>query len=373
MNSFTELTEKAQAEIADAFYTSAQSNAATSNGLLVAYEPNFDRFPYQSLSFRRDRRFVEGHPLGQKKTFEVAEFVDKRCKGLESAIISADIESGAVESIHNILDSGQDVVVGMDHLEIVDLAFLAAGASAVLRSRGANHKSGMILSKAASDYMGVDLKLFESELMPFKVISDYVEGLGIEVLEDGTVPVRNFLKLAVDYQFLVIPNTGSFAELRGLQEEAVTIHNSEVKKDIKGKMTRRSVKRNPPLALYIAKPGTKNKPLDLNAYWTNMQIPGYHETIPEHLRTDVESVGVVGKISEGVIDYSKLGLTFPATVRLRNGEQPLVKFDSRPINIKDTDRLRLFAERLIQLTDSIDGTTSLYDIKGNLPILTENI
>ena len=78
------ITEKAQADIAEAFHASAVVNAEASGGLLRAYEPDFERFPYQSLSLRKDRRTVAGDPLPPKKAFEVAELIDPRCRGLEA-------------------------------------------------------------------------------------------------------------------------------------------------------------------------------------------------------------------------------------------------------------------------------------------------
>ncbi len=372
MNSLAEITEKAQADIAEAFYVNAQANADASNGLLIAYAPDFERFPYQSLSVRKDRRLVVGNPLGVEDTFSVASVVDKRCKGLEDAIIKADLETEAIEALQNTLDSGTNAIIGSDHLEIVDIAYMACGISAELRKREAAHRSGLVLSKAASDYMGVDIKSLVTKKMPLDFIKEYLSSLGIEVLPDNTVPVRNFLKLAVDLQYLVIPNTDSFANLRGIQQDAVELHNKEVKRDIISATAKRQLASKPPLMLFVAFPGTKTRKLDTARYWQNMQVPGYHATIPEHLPTDVDDINVIGRFADGVVDYAKNCLTFPTTMRLSPEDSPRIGMDNRPINIKSTNRLHLFAHRLIQLVDRVDSSTSVYDKNSNerkLPVV----
>ncbi len=364
MDSLSEITEKAQAEIAEAFYANAQSNANASNGLLIAYEPDFKRFPYQSISIQHDRRLIKGNPLDPDSAFAVAEVVDKRCKGLEDAIEQADSENGALTMAEQVVDAGSNVLFGTDHLEIVDIAYFACGVSAFLRKRQAAHRSGLILSKAASDYMGVDVKNLASESLPYEVIKDYLEALNLTILEDGTVPVRDFLKLAVDMQFLVIPNTESFSGLRGMQAEAVQLHNWEVKSDISAHMSKRRLKSRDPLVLYVAMPGTKTKKLDTQKYWQNMQIPDYHRTIPEHLPTNIDDINVIGKFADKITDFTAGALTFASTLRLRTDHQPLVKVNAHPIHIDTVDRVNSFASRLIELVDSIDGTTSVYDMNN---------
>ncbi len=357
------ITEKAQEEISEAFYSSAQENAEASNGLLVAYRPDFIRFPYQSLSVRKDRREVVGSPLDSKRTFEVAQLVDKRCEGLEQAFIDSDESSGALSLISNVLVTGGSSILGTDHQEISDIAFFAAGNSAVLRDRGANHNSALMLSKAASDYMGVNLESFD---WPLETVIGYLGSLGLQVLDDNTIPVRDFLRLAVDKQHLVIPNTGSFANLRGLQEDAVEAHNDKVKKDIFNSMSRKGLANRLPTVLYIALPGTKNKKLDVGEYWKNYQIPGYHETIPENLPTNVDDVDVIGKISSGVCDYASESLTFAATLRIGKERKPLVAIDPRAEVLNENNKILLIARKLISMVDEIDGTTTVYDVRGNL-------
>lgn len=362
MESLTELTERVQADIAEAFYENAQINAKASNGLLVAYEPDFRRFPYQSLSIQHDRRMVKGHPISPEDAFDVAEVVDKRCRGLERSFKEADDENGVITTAEQLVDAGSNVIFGTDHLEIVDIAYFACGMSATLRKKGAQHRSGLILSKAASDYMGVDIKNLATEKLPFEFIKSYLGTLGLEVLEDGTIPVRNFLKLAVDLQFLTIPNTESFSGLRDMQQDAIRLHNAEVKSDITSQMSKRRLKARPPLALYVAMPGTKTKKLDTAQYWQNMQIPSYHRTIPEHLPTNVDDIDVIGKFADKVTDFTSGALAFASTMRLRNNERPTVKVDTSPIHIDTVERLNTFAGKLIRLVDSVDGTTSVYDM-----------
>jgi hypothetical protein len=365
MSALEKITARAQSEVAEAFYESARTNAEASGGLLKAYAPDFERFPYQSLSFRKDRRIVDGEPLSPKKAFEVAQLVDPRCKGLELAFEDCQARSGALSSMANVIMSGQNIVPSTDHLDLVDIAFFAVGASASLHNKGAAHRSGLVLSKAASDYLGVDLESFD---WPLDTVKEYLTELGLECLEDNTVPVRDFLKLAVDLQFLVIPNTGSFSSLRGLQEDAVEAHNALVKRDINNSMSRRGMSQNDPMALYVALPGTKTKQLDLPAYRRNEVVPGFHETFPEHIPAETMRANVIGRISTGVCEYASDGLAYASIIRLENNKAPYVAIDPEFEVLRDDVSVLSAVRKLMKLIDARDNTTTLYDIKGNLPI-----
>lgn len=371
MSLLANVTEKSQRNFAEAFEASAIENAKKSNDLLVPYKPDIHRFPYQSISIQPNRRRVHGTPLPPEDAFKTISFLDPRCSELHLAL--KDETNEALTAISENLSLGNNIAIGTDHLLIQDVAYLGVGISSEITSLGQQHKSGLVLSKAASDYMGVNLEKFISESLSFDVISRFITGLGLKIEEvDGlqTVPVRDFLSIGFHLQYLVIPNSGSFANLRETEKEVISLHNGMVKKDINKDAGERGIRRNQiPLVLYYVASGTKIKYLDVNEYWEGYKIPGNYHTIPEHLDTKFDEVAILGKIPEGVTDYTSEMLTFAATMRVHDDRtRPDVRIDEVPTRVHDPNSIKAYAKRLVELVAKIDDTPTYYDVKGNLPL-----
>lgn len=328
-------------------YESASVLADSSDGLFCAYEPDSERFDYHNISRSISSHKIEGAPIADiDQSDSVATVVDSRYAGLPLAIEECDESTGVIEQIANVLRSGQNVSLGLEHGELIDVAMAEVGVSNALRRRRVAHKSGLIVSKAI-DFMGIDVNSFG---LPHDITKTFLAGLGIEMEDDNTVPVRKFLALATDRTYLTIPSTQTFSAIRRSQEHLIKSFNEKscglIEKDM-----RRASQSDEPMLLCVAVPGTTVKLLD------NDQTDGSDETIE-----------VIGKISSGVTRFMNKSLTYATAIRL-DESPPIVCIHKDFLCLRTADDVSNLANKLIQIVSGLEPDKMfIYDEYGDLPV-----
>lgn len=363
---FENLTEHAQRQIMGAMYESAATHAELSGGFFVAYEPDLRRFGYQSLSANPHHFRLEGSPLDPAMSDAVASTVDKRYTGIPDVVRRLDTETGVITQIGQVLASGQNVVLGSEHGELVDVPFGLVGVSNRLREREVAHRSGMIVSKAI-DFLGINAEALPA---PIDVIESYLGGIGITIEEDGTIPARSFLRIAADVTYFTVPATQSFKGIRGLQKTGIRKFNEHVSERIAEDMNESHLGGEKPLLLMIAMPGTVNKVLDKQAYTDGQDLGGNYVTIPGVIDArDSRQIEIVGVISPGVTRFLGRALTYATVVRLQETD-PKVAIDKDFVCVSSPDSVLTIASKLVSLAGVVEPEKLFaYDAKGNLPLL----
>ncbi len=360
------LTTHAQTEITEALYNSAAVLSENSAGVFHAYEPDFKRFGYQSLSANPHHFRLKGAPLDVDTANNLATVVDNRYKELPNAIARYDETTGRVARVGSILESGQNVILGGEHGELVDVPLGLLGISNYLRRQNVAHRSAMIVSKAI-DYLGVNLDAFNA---PQELIEVYLTGLGIPIEPDNTVTVRNFLRVAADRIYFTVPSTQTFADIRKVQQTGIKQFNSLVLHNVKSDMSRRGIRHSPPMLLDVALPGTVTKNLNLSVYAQGAGLEGNYVTIPPEFSYEPDDmVEVIGHINSGITDITKEALLYVMSLRL-HATRPQVSISDEFFYVEDKDDVNKVAASLLALVQGLDPDTKIiYDRKGNLPLI----
>lgn len=363
---FENLTEHAQRQIMGALYESAATHAELSGGFFVAYEPDLKRFGYQSLSANPNHYRLNGEPLDPGMSDAVAATVDKRYAGVPGAVRELDSRTGVVTQIGHVLASGQNVVLGSEHGELVDVPFGLVGVSNRLREQGVAHRSGMIVSKAI-DFLGINAEALPA---PIDVIESYLGSIGIAIEDDGTIPARSFLRIAAEVTYFTVPSTQSFKNIRKLQQTGIRKFNEHVSEQIAEDMDESRKSDQDPLLFMIALPGTVNKLLDKEGYTAGQDLGGNYQTVPSVIDVrDDRRIEVVGSISPGVARFLGRALTYATVVRL-DELNPKVAIDKDFVCVSSAESVLTIASKLVNLAGIIEPEKLFaYDTKGNLPLL----
>lgn len=363
---FEKFTEDAQKEIMGSMYESAKVLADNSNGLFCAYEPNLDKYKHQSLLPIPSHYSVEGRPIPSVDDSDtLATMIDSRYAGLPSSIEAHDEATGAVQLIGEDLIYGQNVALGLEHGELIDVALAEVGMSNILRRRNIAHRSGLIVSKAI-DYMGVNIDYFGVSPDDLKKYFDSIDAQ-IDIEDDGTVQVRNFLKVAADITYMTIPSTKTFEDIRAAQKDNIRLINnrviSKINKDMKVTGNKRhpwNKKINDPLLLGVALPGTTVKLLDFGG------LDEDHEF--QFLKLSGKQTEVVGHISPRITDFMKGAITYATAIRL-DDSPPKVHIDKDYLYLKNEEQVEELAAKLVKISKLLNPDVEyLYDKDGNLPV-----
>lgn len=349
------ITERAQDQIMGSMYESATVLADNSDGLFCAYEPDLERFPYLSLSVSPSHYRIDGKPIADVDTSDlVASQVDSRYEKLPEVLDVYDQDTKALTQIGNALRSGQNVALGLEHGELIDVAMAEVGVSNYLRRQNIAHKSALIVSKAI-DFMGVNI---DSLNIAPDISRAFLTGLGVRVEDDNTVPVRDFLAIAADVTYLTIPSTKTFANIRGLQHQAVKMFNERSTRSIDEDM---SSSGDSPTLLGVAVPGTTVKLLDFGALDDDNQY--------EYLDFSNKQTEVVGYISPGIIKFMKRALTYATAIRL-DETPPKVCIDKDFLCLQEAKDVEKLASSLVEISKLLDPNKEyVYDQRGDLPTI----
>lgn len=351
------LTSKAQGQIMDALYESASTLAHHSNELFVAYEPDLHRFGYQSMSVFPLHYRVGGNPIEVPDDLDgIATTVDPRYQELPKVIEKHDEDTGTVTQMGHVLRSGQNLALGMEHAELIDIALAEVGFSNHFRRHGIPNRSILVASKAI-DFMGVNVEALKVDT---GIVKLFLDGVGIEIEPDGTVPVRKFLSIAIDATYLTIPSTQTFAGIRGVQGRAIGEFNKRVVKSLRKDMDRSNEGDHTPALLGVAVPGTTVK------YLSNTSLS---QPQAEYLGVEPdEDVQVIGNISPAITKFMGEALTYAVAVRLDQAP-PELAVSPNFVALRNRDDVENLASGLVDLAAELEpGKRFIYDRNGDLPV-----
>lgn len=361
----------------------ALEHAKRSNGFFVVYDvdPNSPDFEFQQLhtaTTRGDYRAVSTRtPIHHSLVHGVASQVDKRYSSLPVnamhdqnlqitlrnmatlMCLKPDEEGGKQEFPH-----GLNIIVGTGHEELTDIAFGLAYISTRLHELNAPHRTGIVISKAL-DFIGIDTGILGFDE---KTVDEFAMGLGLTVREDRSIHIRDFLGLIVDRSYMTIPDTPTFADLRGIYEAVVRGHTIGVLKQIWKDQELTKKTEIDPLLLAVATSGSVSKQL-LNAEYLAKKESVNYSTIPPMPEINpTDYVEVAGRIAPGVIKMMKRGITFATGIKLETGGRSTIAINPEFIHVMDRDHLDIYARLLMEVLGKLADHTIILDNIGNLPV-----
>jgi hypothetical protein len=276
---------------------------------------------------------LKGHtPVPAAAVDTLAEHIEPRYPEIASAI---DANQPALSLIGNQLDARQNVILGTDHGEIIDIAVLLARVRNNLQSEGQHFETGIIVNKMAS-YLGVKLG-------------------------DAVVPALQILQMGFNEIYLNLPNTRSGNKRLSIPHAVISKYNRVLVEHGIQKRLEQSRKVGRAMLLGVALSGTVNKWLDTAAYDEN-----HRADIPESQR---DRTHIIGKVSEGIIKLASNALVVPASTHLVPGEIQ-VKIADRLFALDDArDIVRLMNTVATMHNDMDQQHHYVYDRDGTLPVL----
>ncbi len=172
-----------------------------------------------------------------------------------------------------------------------------------------------------------------------------VDFLGLNTGGETATPLRELLALGFHKSYLTLPRTSSTDGK--LEVKVVKAYNSFVRNEIRGDFDRRARSNRVPLFLGVALPGTVNKPS----------------------ADDPETI-VVGRVSDGVLDFARQAMTVATGIRMRHEGSSLF-IDGIPTSLQKREEINAFMGRLINGITELDGLSYAYDEDGTMPVLDQ--
>jgi hypothetical protein len=378
----TTITEIAQERIMASLYRSAQDIAAESDGFFVAIKPDLNRFGYQSISASREHYVIEGSRLPVDDLDGLAGLIDGRFPAIAAAISRTDDESAILTGPRRTLDGGRSVFLAGPHSEFIDIARDTVAVSNQFRRQKVAHRTGLIASKAAIDYLGVNLESFN---FPPEVVKLYMESIGVPIEPDNTATVHNFIKVAFNRTYLTIPATQSQEDLRRRERTAVQWHNhlvtnaihsdiEEFEEDFDKKSAdKKDTEDWGAMLLAAAFTGSMIKNLDRVAYEGGKDIKGFYEVFPPELPDGNEPIEVLPHISSRTSDVTRGSAVYAFAV-LPDVDNPKVAIDRDVHYVRKPEHVQDLAISLMGLLRQLDPSIRMvYDSKGNAPLFRKGI
>lgn len=312
----------------------ATEHADDSDDKLVALD--YDPATYSNINIMKHT--IKGTPLDHIQANEIAASIDARYVSLYQAMS----ECPGVDVVEDVLLSGQNVILALDHGELIDAALVPLALGNVLKSRKPPEKD-------KDPYFRTGL-----------IVSRMIEFVGVPLM-GGIMPAADLFKLGFERTYQTVPNTIS---TKGkFNTKALKTYNGMVVSEIEGAIRHRPFTNRRPMLLAMAAPGTINKPLDVEAY-TGTDIP------PELQ----DSTMVVGQINYRVADFAKNALTFASIAQLSENTSD-VCIDSIPLLAGSPEGIEKLAGRLISLLSNREGdkVNYVYDTDGTLPVVRKKV
>jgi len=326
-----EILDRHAGQIHKELYLWAAEHAG-SHPKLVLLDIDPVRYPHQQIGIHT----IQSEPLEPQYIDPVAQKIDSRYD-----LIPVDNEENkpAMELMGEILDSHQNVVLGTDHMELVDIALVAAKVTSKLRRAGYTFDSSIIVNKMVA-YLGIDL-------------------------DDSIVPATDVLGLAFDETYLSIPNTASAKSRMSLPKIVISSYNDLVIRHGIEQRLKKSGRLGKAVLLAAAFPVTVNKPLDARTY-EELEKPSV--TIPWQ---DRPNTLVIGRANTGMLRFTAHALTVVACTQLNGGAEDIkVRFSNVPKSIRTKEKLDKAMGQITDMQNLSDPEHHyVYDENGDLPVV----
>jgi len=327
-----EILERHAAQIHEELHLWAAEHAR-SHPRLVLLDIDPERYRHQQINIHT----IQSEPLEPQYIDPVAQKIDSRYD-----LIPVDNEENepAMLLMGEILDSNQNVVLGTDHMELVDIALLAAKVTSKLRQAGYVFDSAIIVNKMVA-YLGINL-------------------------DDSIVPATDVLGLAFDETYLSIPNTASAKNRMSLPKKVITSYNDLVIRHGIEQRLKKSNRIAKAVLLAAAFPGTVNKPLDVRAYEELMK-----ELSVKIPREDRPDTLVIGRANTGMLRFTAHALTVVACTQLNGSAEDIkVHFSNIPKSIRTKVKLDNAMDQITDMQNLSDPEHHyVYDVNGDLPVV----
>ncbi len=311
-------------------YAWAKEHADLQPELFEILEINTDKYPHQDVLTHT----ITGTPLDPSLVDEIAAGIDNRYPEMYEAVASND---AALKRMGETLDVSLNTILGTDHIELTDIAFLTVAATSALKRQ--EH-------------------IFDTSI----IVNGMIKFLGVKT-KDGVVPATELLSLAFNEVYLNIPTTVSGKQKMNIPRRVVTAYNNLLLDHGIERRLKHSHRLGRAVLMGAALPGTLYKQLDLSTYApedTN------EEPIPEELRSKTK---VMGRANRGMIRFMKHSLTTLATTHLEAGNITVTMSDI-PLGITTDDKLDEAMSTLSAMQDQLDPAHHhVYDKHGNLPVI----
>ncbi len=325
-----EILEKYSHELQTDLHAWAKEHVSQNPQLFTLLSIDPDEYPDQRISehtIRGDDR------LPPEVINSIATDVDKRYEGISRAV---DSNEKSLELLGETLESGQNVIFGTDHGELIDIALLLVKIKSALLQKGYDFETSMIVNKMVT-FLGVKYN-------------------------DEIVPATNLLRLGIEELYLNIPNTHSSKLKMNVPKKVQREFNERMMLHGVTSRLKSSRKIGKSMLLGVALSGTVNKPLDHEKYMESPNYPEIGENMPENSR-------VIGRANIGLLKIMGLGLTLPASAMLE-GDEMKVNISDRPLYVNTKEKLDLVMQRIAKLQQENDPLHQyIYDINGDLPVL----
>lgn len=363
----------AHLEVLEALHENAEKHAKISNGFFVIDE--FDPYnlePYIHLRTHGDssnRRAVYER-LPPDNLANTMPLVDSRYANLRSTPPQQRDSELALDSMATFMGKlGKNVALLMKHGETRDIEFNLAHVSVGLSQKGVPHRTATILSKGI-DMLRIDTSSFGYDEDTTKM---FLRGVGVTSREDGTVAVRDFVGLASDIIYFVLPNSKSFTGVRKKHPRIFSRFNSSTlglkAKDLDLTGTKIQDQTIPPMLVGFSGTGQTELDLDVQAYLQAQHL-GIFETIPEILNLeDFERARVIGMLGKGLLHHTGGSVTFTSGMVL--SEETNHHLNPRFVVAEQEADLPNLSMSLAETLSALDPKTLfIEDIKRNLPTLS---
>lgn len=327
-----EIPDRHAAQIHEELHSWAAEHAG-SHPKLVLLDIDPVRYPHQQIGIHT----IKSTPLEPQYLDSVAQDIDSRYD-----FIPVDNEENepAMQLMGEILDSHQNVVLGTDHMELIDIALLAARVKSKLHRAGYTFDSAIIVNKMVA-YLGVEM-------------------------DESVVPATEVLGQAFDETYLSIPNTPSAKNRMGLPEKVISGYNDLVLRLGIEHRLKKSHRIGKAVLLAAAFPGTVNKALDVRAYEELEEDPSV--MIPWQ---DRPNTLVIGRANTGMLRFTAKALTVVACTQLKGSTKNIgVHFSAVPYSIRSKEKLDLAMQRISAMQNQSDPEHNyVYDENGDLPVV----
>ena len=300
-----------------------------SHDKLVLLDIDPDKYPHQRLL----NHTVRSQPLEPVVIDTIATQIEPRYPDFIEAVES---NPKALRIAGAILNSKQNLIIGTDHQELVDIALLMAYLSSSLRQKGTALSSGLIANKMAAY-------------------------LGVEIDNNVTIPATDLLGMAFDEVYLTLPASQSAKERLSVPRQlASKLNKAVIDKGISHRL--KSTKRlGKAMMLGAALTGTVNKELDASSYQPFGEIEYVSQAQVDHTQ-------VLGRANIGVLDFMKNALTMVAGTQLEQGNIK-VTIDDEPLYVDSKELLESAMKKIADIRNQQDQNHHfVYDTYGNLPV-----